>query len=262
MVSKGRNNGHERISEECINQMSASQLSLGLAFVAGLLSFLSPCMLPLVPIFLTQLVGQSTYQSTAGQKERPARFVTFFHALLFVAGFTLAFVSLGATASAFGAFLRIHQFQLRQVGGILLVLIGLYLMGLLRIPLLYRQKRFSFRPARPSYPASLLIGAIFAIGWTPCVSLVLGSVLGLAAMATTLRQGVLLLLFYSLGMGLPFVLLGLSLDRGSKFLRWLRPHLSKIEIVTGIVMILVGIAIFSNWLVFLNRFAPDVPFHI
>lgn len=234
--------------------MDPSQLSFGLAFIAGLVSFLSPCMLPLVPIYLSQLVGQSIYQSTGEEAERPARLTTFLHSLLFVGGFTLAFISLGATASALGGFLSAHQFLLRQVGGVLLVIIGLHLTGLLKLPFLYRQKRFSFRPARPGYPASFLIGLIFAIGWTPCISLFLGSVLGLAAAGATLRQGVLLLLFYSLGMGLPFLLLGLAVDRVGRFLKKLRPHLSKIEIFSGVVMIAVGVMIYFNWLVYLNRY--------
>lgn len=235
--------------------MDSSQVSFGVAFIAGLISFLSPCMLPLVPIFLAQLVGQSAYQSTGGEGGRPARFVTLLHAALFVLGFTFTFVALGATASVLGSFLRAHQFELRQVGGVVLVIIGLHLAGVLKLPWLYRQKRFAFRPTRPSYPASLLIGVIFAIGWTPCISLVLGSVLGLAATAGTLQQGVLLLLFYSLGMGLPFLLLGLGLDQVSRILKWLKPHLGKIEVGTGIVMILVGVMIYFNWLVYLNRFA-------
>jgi len=234
--------------------MDSSQLSFGIAFLAGLVSFLSPCMLPLVPIFLAQLVGQSVYQSTGEQDDRPARFTTFLHALMFVLGFTLAFVALGATASTLGSFLRAHQFQLRQIGGILLILFGLHLMGILKVPFLYWQKRFSFHPTRPSYPASLLIGVIFAIGWTPCISLFLGSILGLAATATTLRQGVLLLLFYSLGMGLPFLLLGLGIDQASRVLKWLKPHLGKIEVGTGVIMILMGVMIYFNWLVYLNRY--------
>jgi len=234
--------------------MDPSQLSVGIAFLAGLVSFLSPCMLPLVPIFLAQLVGQSTYQSAHDQGDQPARLLTFLHAVMFVLGFTLAFVALGATASTLGGFLRVHQFQLRQIGGILLIIIGLHLIGIVKIPFLYWQKRFAFHPTRPSYPASLLIGVIFAIGWTPCISLFLGSILGLAATAATLRQGVMLLLFYSLGMGLPFLLLGLGVDQASRILKWLKPHLGKIEVATGVVMILVGVMIYFNWLVYLNRY--------
>jgi len=237
--------------------MISSQVSIGVAFIAGLASFLSPCVLPLVPIYLAQLVGHSVTQSTGdteNQVDRPARLDTFLHALIFVAGFTLAFVSLGATASALGSFLKIHQFLLRQVGGILLVVIGLHLTGLFKLPLLYREKRFQYRPNHPGFPASFLIGVIFAIGWTPCVGLILGPILVLASNAGTLREGVMLLLVYSLGLGIPFLLLGLGLDRLSRLLKWLKPHTWKIEIGTGIIMIVLGVMIYFNLLLSLNRF--------
>jgi cytochrome c-type biogenesis protein len=240
--------------------MDPSQISLGVAFLAGLVSFLSPCMLPLVPIYLVQLVGQSTSQDTSGYSALAARLVSFFHAALFVLGFTLAFVALGATASALGSLLRAYQFQLREISGVLLVLIGLSMLGVLKFPFLLWQKRFTYLPSRPGYPTSLLIGIIFAIGWTPCISLVLGSVLGMAAVAATLSQGVLLLLVYSLGMGAPFLLLGLGLNQAHRLLQWLKPHTRKVEIFTGIVMIGVGIAISLNWLVYLNRYAAPL-FH-
>lgn len=234
--------------------MNASQISFGVAFLAGLASFLSPCVLPLVPIYLAQLVGQSVSQSTDGQQEHPARLTTFLHATMFVLGFTLAFVALGATASTLGSFLRTYQLLLRQVGGIILILLGLHLTGLFKLSLLYWQKHVDYRPSRPSYPASLLIGLIFAIGWTPCVGLILGPILGLAANAATLRQGVILLLFYSLGLGLPFLLLGLGLDRLSRLLKWLKPHVGKIEVGTGVVMIVAGVIIFFNLLPYFNHF--------
>src|SRR5437016_4782546 len=199
--------------------MNTSQVSFGVAFVAGLASFLSPCILPLVPIYLAQLVGHSIYQSTDGEEEHPTRLYTFLHALMFVLGFTLAFVALGATASTLGSFLRIYQFFLRQIGGIILVLIGLHLTGIFKLSIFYWQKHFEFRPNQPSYPASLLIGIIFAFGWTPCVGLILGPILVLAANAATLRQGVMLLLFYSLGLGIPFLLMGLGLDRLGRLLK-------------------------------------------
>src|SRR5258708_2356099 len=217
--------------------MDSSQVSFGVAFVAGLVSFLSPCVLPLVPIFLAQMVGQSVYQS---EESNAKRLVTFLHALMFVGGFTLTFIALGATASTLGSFLHANQFLLRQVGGILLVIIGLHLTGLLKLPFLTCQRRFYFQPSRPSYPASFLIGLIFAVGWTPCVGLILGPILGLAANAATLRQGVLLLLTYSLGLGIPFLLLGLGMDRFSLLLKRLKPHLGNIDITTGVIMIALG----------------------
>lgn len=234
--------------------MNSSQISFGVAFIAGLASFLSPCVLPLVPIYLAQLVGHSVYQAADGQQEQPQRLNTFIHSLMFVLGFTLAFVALGATASTLGSFLRTYQLLLRQVGGIILIIFGLHLTGILKLSIFYWQKRFEFRPSRPSYPASLLIGTIFAIGWTPCVGLILAPILGLAASAATLGQGVVLLLCYSLGLGVPFLLLGVGVNQLSRVLKWLKPHVGKIEVGTGVVMIAVGLVIFFNLLPYFNRF--------
>src|SRR5260221_6329593 len=124
----------------------------------------------------------------------------------------------------------------------------------LEIAFLYWQKHFEFRPNRPSYPASFVIGLIFAIGWTPCIGLILGPILVLASNASTLRQGVFLLLTYSLGLGIPFLLLGLGLNHFSRLLKWLKPHAGRIEIGTGVIMILIGIVIYFNWLIYLNRY--------
>lgn len=229
-------------------------MSISIAFVAGLVSFLSPCVLPLVPIYLAQLVGQSVYQSTNHHGQLSNRLVTFLHAATFVIGFTIAFIALGATASTLGNFLRTYQILLRQIGGVILVLIGLHLTGLLQLPFLYWQKRIEFRPARPSYPASLLIGMIFAIAWTPCIGPILGSILVMAASTATLRFGVLLLLAYSLGLGVPFLLFGLGLNAFNRLLKWLKPHLGKIEVSTGVMMIVLGIMIFFNFLLYFNQY--------
>jgi cytochrome c-type biogenesis protein len=234
--------------------MNGSQLSLGIAFIAGLASFLSPCVLPLVPIYLGQLVGQSIYQSTNKQQELSTRLVTFLHAATFVVGFTLAFVALGATASTLGSFLREHQVIIRQIGGVVLVIVGLHLAGILKLPFLYWQKRIEYHPARPGYLASLMMGVIFAIAWSPCIGPILGSILVLAANAATLKSGVLLLLAYSLGLAIPFLLLGLGLDRVSRLLKQLRPHLGKIEIATGVMLIAVGVMIFFNLFILLNSY--------
>jgi cytochrome c-type biogenesis protein len=234
--------------------MNPSQLSFGIAFVAGLASFLSPCVLPLVPIYLTQLVGQSIYQASDNRQQASLRMVTFLHAATFVLGFTLAFVALGAVASSLGSFLQAHQILIRQIAGIMLVILGLYLIGILKLPFLYQQKRFEFHPERPSYPASLLIGITFAIAWSPCIGPILGSILALAASTATLQKGVMLLLLYSLGLGIPFLLLGLGLNQVSSILKKLKPYLGKIEIATGVLMIVVGIMVFFNILLFLNNY--------
>ena len=237
--------------------MNGAQLALGAAFLAGLASFLSPCMLPLVPIYLAQLVGRNTAQAKSGEGNHflsMTRLRLFSHACLFVLGFSLVFIALGATASTLGNALRLYQVTLRQGGGVLLVLIGLHMTGILTIPLLSRMKRFSFWPSRPSHVTSLLIGSVFALGWTPCISLLLSSILVLAANTTTLQEGVLLLTAYSFGMGLPFLLLGLGVNQAQSMLKLLKPHVRTIEIASGILLILVGIAIFFNLLALLNSY--------
>ncbi|GCE12131.1 cytochrome c biogenesis CcdA family protein [Tengunoibacter tsumagoiensis] len=233
--------------------MNPTDISLGLAFLAGLASFLSPCVLPLVPIYLIQLVGQSVYQS-GQQQTLTARLITFLHALTFVSGFTLTFVALGATASTLGGLLSSHLHLLRQIGGIVLLLAGLYLTGILKLSFLEQQKRFSFRSTRPGYLASLLTGIIFAIAWTPCIGPILSSILILAGSSTTLQQGVLLLLAYALGLGVPFLLLGLGLTGLSLALKRLKPFLGAIQIGTGVLMMIVGVVIFFNLFSYFNAY--------
>ena len=232
--------------------MNPTQISLGIAFIAGLVSFLSPCVLPLVPIYIAQLVGPGIAQADRQKGSLSHRLITFFHAACFVVGFTVAFVALGATASTLGSLLRGHIVLLRQIGGILLIIFGLHLSGMLTIPLLQQSRRATFQPARASYSASLLIGLIFGCAWTPCFTPILSGILVLAANATTLHQGVELLLVYSLGLGVPFLLLGLGLNWLSQLLTHLKPHLGKIEIGTGIFMIAIGVMIFFNILTYIN----------
>jgi cytochrome c-type biogenesis protein len=190
------------------------------------------------------------------------RISTFCHATLFVAGFTLAFIALGATASTLGYFLRANIGILRQAGGIFLILMGLSMTGILRIPFLDRQRRFAFQPERPSYPASLLFGIIFGIAWTPCFGPILSSILYLAARSATLQQGVWLLFVYSLGLGVPFLLLGLGFNQLSRALKWLKPHLGKIEVGTGVLMIGLGIVIFFNLLLYLFQSPTGLSFQL
>src|SRR5579885_318026 len=212
-----------------------TSITFAIAFSAGLASFLSPCVLPLVPIYLSQLVGPSVIQSTE-RHSLTMRLYTFLHALCFVLGFSLAFIALGATASVIGHFVRSNQLLLRQIGGVILVILGLHFAGLLRIPLLYREARFQYRINRPSFPASFLMGLIFAIGWTPCVGVILSSILILAGASATLQTGVALLAVYSLGLGIPFLAMGLAANFFSVWLKRLKPHLDKVELVTGVLL--------------------------
>lgn len=246
------------------------------AFVAGLVSFLSPCVLPLVPVYLAQLVGPTVAHtedtsatppkasSTTGTTgttgavavragQAPTRRLdTLAHAAAFVAGFGLAFVALGATASVLGALLTGNQIALRRVGGILLVLFGLHVADIVRIPGLERERRFYLRTGAPGYVTSLALGLVFALGWTPCVGPYLAAILVLAARAHTLGSGVALLAVYALGLGLPFLVAGAAVDRITPALRRLSPYLGIVERVAGVLLALLGVAIFFNWLLVVN----------
>jgi cytochrome c-type biogenesis protein len=223
-------------------------------FLAGILSFLSPCVLPLTPVYVARLVGPAVWE---GQRLAPGararlRTATLLHSAAFVAGFSLIFISLGAGASLLGSVLAAHAVLLRQIGGIVLVLFGLHIAGLLRLPGLDRERRPTVQLATVSYPGSFLIGLVFALGWTPCVGPILAGVLALAVQTQTLHSGVLLLAVYSLGLGVPFLALGLAFDRLAPALKRLTPHLRLIELVTGLLLVLMGVVIFFNWLLIVN----------
>jgi cytochrome c-type biogenesis protein len=223
------------------------------AFLAGLLSFFSPCVLPLTPIYVAQLVGPGVWRAERLNPERDRlRAETFPHAVAFVVGFALVFIALGATASALGAFLAGHAELLRQAGGIVLIAFGLYVAGILRIPALDRERRFSLRFGQASYPASFVVGVAFGLGWTPCVGPILAGILLIAAQAATLQYGVLLLAVYSLGLGMPFLALGLGFEAVAPRLKRLSPYLPLIERSTGVLLMLLGVVIFFNWLILIG----------
>jgi cytochrome c-type biogenesis protein len=223
------------------------------AFLAGLLSFFSPCVLPLTPIYAAQLVGPGVWRAERVNPERERlRTKTLPHAAAFVGGFALVFIALGATASALGAFLAGYAELLRQVGGVTLIVFGLYVAGILRIPALDRERRFSLRFGYASYPASFAVGMAFGLGWTPCVGPILAGILLIAAQAATLQYGVLLLAVYSLGLGIPFLALGLGFETIAPRLKRLSPYLPLIERGTGVLLMLLGVVIFFNWLLYLN----------
>ncbi|UCC63277.1 MAG: sulfite exporter TauE/SafE family protein [Anaerolineae bacterium] len=232
--------------------MDASSVTLPLAAFAGLLSFLSPCVLPLVPAYLGYLSGATV--GRAGE-EQPRRYEAFLHALFFVLGFTAIFVALGATASLIGQLLNQHIFTLQRIGGIIVIIFGLHTIGVVKIPFLYREARAEIE-SRPQlgYLSSFLIGLVFAAGWTPCVGVVLSAIFLLAADSQTLGQGMLMLAAYSLGLGLPFLMVGGAFETIAPWLRKLNRHLNVVSMVSGVFLIAVGVAIFAGWLTYLARF--------
>ncbi len=220
--------------------------SLFLALLAGLASFLSPCVLPMVPAYIGYLSGRAIAGTDAGTSARE-RFATFLHALAFVLGFSAVFVALGAAAGGLGRLLRADW--VRWLGGLVMVFFGLALMGAVKLPALYTERRLHLRAgSRWGYLSSALVGVSFAAGWTPCVGPVLGAILALGASQETAGKAVLLLAAYSLGLGIPFAGVGLAVDRMGAWLRRLHRYLRPIQVATGAVILLFGVLLFMDWL--------------
>ena len=223
--------------------------SFGLAFLAGLASFLSPCVLPVVPSYVTFVTGMTLDELSAhdgGHARRAARRRAAIHASAFMLGFMLVFVTLGATASAFGAALHRVLPALQRVGGVLIAVFGLVLLGVLRLAPLMRERRMHFSSRPAGLAGSVVTGIAFGAGWTPCVGPVLASILLYAGMGTTAMRGMLLLATYALGLGIPFLVAAVGFNwylAGSRRLaRWLRP----IEMVTGAMLVVVGVLLFTG----------------
>ncbi|HVM35305.1 MAG TPA: cytochrome c biogenesis protein CcdA [Actinomycetota bacterium] len=214
--------------------------TIPIAFLAGLVSFLSPCVLPLVPGYLSYMSGLGAADES--QLHRSLR--TGMVALAFVVGFTLVFVPLGATATLLGSFLRENQDTITRIAGVLIIVLGLVFMGVLKVPFFYREARFHPTPKAGMW-GSVLLGAAFAFGWTPCIGATMGAVLAMAAgrggAAGGAGEGALLLGVYSLGLGLPFVLAGLGVSRLTGALRWLREHTRTVNVASGLLLVAVGV---------------------
>jgi cytochrome c-type biogenesis protein len=232
----------------------AIDVTHGGAVLAGLVSFLSPCVLPLVPPYLCYMAGVSLDQLTADGEERVARRTVMISAVAFVLGFATIFVSLGAAASAIGQLVRTHLDILSVLGGLIIIVMGLHFLGVFRIPLLLRQARIERQhPAGPV--GSYVMGLAFAFGWTPCIGPVLAAILAVAGTEATVARGAGLLAAYSLGLGIPFLLAGLFAGPFLGFMRRFRGHLGTVEKVMGAALVLTGVlfitgnlSAFSYWL--------------
>ena len=236
-------------------------VSLVAAFTAGLVSFLSPCVLPLVPGYISLISGASVDQLKSSDNEEMLRRVLG-HSLLFILGFSVVFISLGASATWLGQALLSRMTILYKIAGIIIVIFGLHLTGILKIGLLYRDARFHSAGKPATATGAFLIGLAFAFGWTPCIGPILAVILGLAASQQTVWQGVFLLALYSAGLAVPFLLTSLGVNRFMRFYQRFRAHLHQVEVFSGIILIVLGAMIFSNqftrlagYLTFLNRFA-------
>jgi len=210
------------------------------AFAAGLLSFLSPCVLPLVPSYVGFLTGMSVEEA-----ER-RRGTALLHGLWFVAGFSLVFVLLGAAASAVGQLLRDYQLWLGRIGGVLLILFGIYLLGLLRPAFLMREWRVQLARKPLGFVGSGVVGFTFGAAWTPCIGPILGGILTLAATRAGLGQGIGLLAVYALGLAIPFLLTALALDRFLVWFQRFRPYIVWVDRIAGGMLIVLGLLLVTD----------------
>jgi cytochrome c-type biogenesis protein len=232
-----------------------ADFSLLVAFSAGLLSFLSPCVLPLIPSYLSFISGVSLEEVQSGVLEWRARRKLLVSAVAFICGFSLVFVSLGASATALGQLFGAYRSTIRLLGGILLLLVGISVTGLLTFPFLDRYVQFTVKSRPVSYLGSFFVGITFAIAWTPCVGPILGGILTLATTTTGINQGVLMLGVYSLGLAVPFFLSAMALDLFFEFFRSFRRYLPTVHLLTGVLLIGVGILLLTDTMTVLNGYA-------
>ena len=229
-------------------------LGVVVAFSAGLFSFLSPCVLPLFPSYLSFITGMSVGDLT-GELPVGARRRIVVHALSFIVGFSVVFVSLGTSFSVAGQLLFQYRDAIRVVGGVLIVVFGLYIAGILRIGVFGRTASLQIRQKPAGYVGSFVVGVTFAIGWTPCVGPILGAILSLAGTAETVGRGVGLLVAYSMGLGLPFLISALALGTFLRFFRRYRPFIPVVERGAGALLVVVGVLVLTNYYVVLNSWA-------
>jgi len=221
-------------------------IPLLIAFSAGLLSFLSPCVLPLVPVYLASLYGPEIFEPAANRNRIPV----FLHSLSFVTGFSIVFISLGVGAGLAGFALSAHLVVVRKIAGSLLIAFGLFMLIAQKVPWLNYEKRLApSRSMATGYLRSFLTGAIFSLAWTPCVGPVLGGILTLAATSETAWHGAYLLAIYSLGLGLPFLIIGAAFDSVTPLLKRINRYSGLVYIISGVLLIAVGILILTNRLV-------------
>jgi cytochrome c-type biogenesis protein len=235
--------------------MEGTSLGIVIAFTAGLLSFLSPCVLPLIPSYVTFITGLSLEDV---QKSRRAALT---HALLFVLGFTLIFLALGATATALGQLLNYQRIWISRIGGLLIIVFGFYMLGAFNISLFSQERRVHIADKPVGYLGTLLVGIAFGAGWTPCIGPILGSILTYAASSASLSRGIWLLLAYSLGLAVPFLLSAIAVERFLDFFTRMKRQMAWITRTSGVLMIVVGLLMVTNYFTilatYLQKMTPE-----
>jgi cytochrome c-type biogenesis protein len=212
----------------------------------GLISFASPCILPLIPSYVSYITGISYDDLVSQESRRKNMSITFLHSVAFVSGFTIIFVLLGATASLAGSVLSQHLDLIRIVGGVLIIIMGVFVMDVVNIPFLQREAKLQLKTRPAGYAGTLVVGMIFGAGWTPCTGPFLGSVLALAMETDTLGRGMALLTFYSFGLGIPFILSAIAISAFLSSFNKLRKHFKVIKIVSGAILVIMGVLLVTD----------------
>lgn len=212
----------------------------------GLISFVSPCILPLIPSYVSYITGISYDELVSRESRRKNMSITLFHSLVFVLGFSLVFVLLGATASLAGSVLTQHLDVIRVVGGVLIIIMGVFVMDVVRIPFLQREAKLRLKTRPAGYIGTFVVGMIFGAGWTPCTGPFLGSVLTLAMTGETLGSGMALLTFYSLGLGIPFILSAIAISAFLSSFNKLKKHFKAIKVTSGIILVIMGVLLLMD----------------
>jgi cytochrome c-type biogenesis protein len=222
------------------------EISGMIAFSAGLLSFVSPCVLPLVPSYITYITGASFKELTDVTTREKLRWATIFHSLLFIMGFSMVFILMGASATYLGQLLVQYQYWIMKAGGVLIILLGIQFTGIINIPFLQIEKRFEMRKKPLGYAGSFLVGVVFAAGWTPCIGPILSTILIYASTSKSLTTGILLLTYYSIGLGIPFFLSSLAFNSFLSAFAKIKRYLRIITILSGFFLIGIGILFLTD----------------
>lgn len=232
-------------------------ISFSLAFLAGVLSFLSPCVFPLVPSYVSFITGISFEDLTAGADRRRVRNLTITNSLAFIFGFSAVFISLGASSSAVGQMLFRYQEWIRIIGGILVIIFGLFIAGFLNLNFLMKDKKIHLSGRPAGYAGAFIIGMTFAAGWTPCIGPILGSILLYASSKGSAVYGIKLLAVYSLGLAVPFFVSALAMNSFLSYSKKLQKYMRAIMIISGLLLIVFGIMLLTNRLRELTGLLPD-----
>lgn len=226
---------------------TAASIGLGISFLAGVLSFLSPCVLPLVPSYVTFVTGLSL------EDVQQRRHIALVHALLFVLGFTLVFLALGATATTLGRMLGYNREWVGRIGGVIVIVLGLYLLGVFNIGMFQRERRLHIATKPLGYLGTVFVGMAFAAGWTPCIGPILGAVLTFTASSADFQRGIWLLLAYSLGLAVPFVIAALMIDRFIGVFQRYRGAMLWTSRIAGVLLIFIGVLMLTDMMRLLSQ---------